>query len=262
MADFGPCENWPVYWVCDMNTYTPELTGYAVSAATRILWSLSGRRFGLCSATLRPCADDCRGASQYPFSGSWEWRTGYAMPPWDFYRLPYCSGGCGQSCSCAHVSEIRLPSPVDSVTAVKVDGAVLSAGAYRLDNNRLLVRTDGSRWPRCNNLSKGDDQPGTWSVTALFGEDVPDSGRLAMGELACEIAKAGTGVDCRLPPGVTQLVRQGVTIQYPDIGQLLKDGRTGLYLVDLFLTSENPHGLKQRARVYDVDRVAPRRAGS
>lgn len=260
MADFGPCEDWPVYWVCDQSTYSPELTGYAAGAATRILWALSGRRFGLCTATLRPCAEDCAGHwLAYP---SWEWQVGYAMPPWDFYRLPYCSGGCAGSCSCTVLSEVRLPSPVDSVTAVKVDGATLPSSSYRLDNNRLLVRTDGQRWPRCNDLNKADTQAGTWSVTAKFGEDVPDSGRLAMGELTCEIAKAASGVDCRLPPGVTQLVRQGVTIQYPDVGQLLKDGRTGLYLVDLFIASENPKGLRQRGRVYDVDRIAPRRAGS
>lgn len=262
MADFGPCEDWPVYWTCEIDTYSPELTGYAVSAATRILWALSGRRFGLCTATLRPCAEDCRDGGSYPFFGSWEWRTGYAMPPWDFYRLPYCSGGCGGTCSCTDVSEVRLPSPVDSVVEVKLDGTPMVTGSYRLDNNRLLVRTDGSRWPRCNNLSKGDDQPGTWSVTARYGETVPDSGRMAVGELACEIAKAGTGQDCRLPPAVTQLVRQGVTISLPDFGQFLLHGKTGLYLCDMFLVSENPDKLRQRSRVYDVDTMLPRRAGS
>lgn len=262
MADFGPCEDWPVYWTCEIDTYSPELTGYAVSAATRILWALSGRRFGLCTATLRPCAEDCRDGGSYPFFGSWEWRTGYAMPPWDFYRLPYCSGGCGGTCSCTDVSEVRLPSPVDSVVEVKLDGTPMVTGSYRLDNNRLLVRTDGGQWPYCNDLSKDDTQVGTWSVTAAYGQDVPDGARFAMGEMACEIVKAAQGEDCRLPPGVTQLVRQGVTIQYPDVGQLLKDGRTGLYLVDLFLASENPHGLRQRARFYSVDHPSVRRAGT
>lgn len=261
MADFGPCEPWPVYWICDTSTYSPALTGYAVSAATRILWSLSGRRFGLCTVTLRPCAEDCRTGGA-PFLGSWAWQPSWTPVPWGFYGTPYCSGGCSGTCSCTHLSEVRLPSPVDSITSVRVDGSVLDPSAYRLDDNRLLVRTDGARWPRCNDLRLADTEPGTWSVTARFGEDVPDAGRLAMGELVCEIAKAGTGVDCRLPAGVTQLVRQGVTIQYPDVGQLLKEGRTGLYLVDLFLASENPKGLRQRARVYDVDGMLPRRAGA
>jgi hypothetical protein len=250
----GPCEDWPVYWTCDVSTYSPELTEYAVAAATRVLWALSGRRFGQCEVTWRPCAEDCGDWASIPLWGR-DWRVGYSMPPWDFYRLPYCSGGCSSGgCSCTHIPTIRLSDTVSRVVEVKLDGTPMVTGAYRLDG-RALMRTDGHTWPRCNNLARDDDQPGTWSVRAVVGEPVPDSGRLAMGELACEIAKAGTGADCRLPPGVTQLVRQGVTIQYPDMGQLLKDGRTGLYLVDMFLAAENPDGLKQRGRVYDVDRM-------
>ncbi|WP_030248081.1 hypothetical protein [Streptomyces sp. NRRL S-455] len=254
MTDYGPCEDWPVYWTCDVSTYSPELTGYAVSAATRVLWALSGRRFGQCEVTWRPCAEDCADPGAVPL---WGWGTGYSTTPWDFYRLPYCAGACQGGCSCAYLSTIRLPDNVSRVVEVKLDGTPMVTGSYRLDG-RSLIRTDGSAWPRCNNLALDDDQPGTWSVKVVVGEEVPDSGRLAMGELACEIAKAGTGADCRLPPGVTQLVRQGVTIQYPDMGQLLKDGRTGLYLVDLFLASENPDGLSRRGRVYNVDRVLRR----
>ncbi|MGW2213193.1 hypothetical protein [Streptomyces sp. NPDC001781] len=257
-----PTDPWPVYWTCDVGGYSPELTGYAVNAATRILWSLSGRRFGLTTAVLRPCAEDCQGVGGYPFTGSWEWGAGYALPPWDFYRTPYCCGGCAGRCSCGLLTGVRLPSPVDSIASVRVDGAVLDPAAYRLDGGQVLVRTDGARWPRCNDLSRPDTAPGTWSVTARLGEPVPDSGRLAMGELACEIAKAGSGVDCRLPAAVTQLVRQGVTISVPDFGQMLFHGKTGLYLVDMFLTAENPHRLQRRPRVYDVDRIAQRRTGA
>lgn len=249
-----PCEDWPVYWTCEVTNYSPELTGYAVGAASRILWALSGRRFGLCTGVLRPCADDCGDYAAFPL---WSGRAGYTMPPWDFYRLPYCAGGCLGGCACTHIPSLRLPDTVHSVVEVKLDGTPMPTGSYRLER-RLLSRTDGRAWPRCNDLPLPDTEPGTWSVTALFGEEVPDSGRLAMGEMVCEILKAGSGVDCRLPPGVTQLVRQGVTISYPDVGQLLKDGRTGLYLVDLFLASENPDGLKRRSRVYDVDSILRR----
>lgn len=256
MADFGPCEDWPVYWTCDVSTYSPEVTGYAVAAASRVLWALSGRRFGSCTVTWRPCADDCGDWTDVPL---WDGRGGYSMPPWDFYRLPYCAGGCRGGCSCTDIPTLHVPDDVSRIVEVKLDGTPMATGTYRLDGPRLM-RTDGHTWPRCNNLALAGDQPGTWSVTAVFGEDVPDSGRLAMGELACEMLKAASGVDCRLPPGVTQLVRQGVTIQYPDMGQLLKDGRTGLYLVDLFLASENPDGLSRRAHVYNVDKVLRRRS--
>lgn len=260
-SDFGPCSDWPTRWVCDVSTQSPTATGMAVEAATRILWSLSGRRFGTCQVTLRPCRSDCMDNwSSYP---GWDWPTGYTMPPWDWYTIPYACGSCMRGCSCNYLSEVVLPSPVSSIVTVKMDGTPMATGgAYRLDDNRFLVRTDGQSWPRCNNLLLDDSQVGTWSVTALYGEDVPASGQFAMGELACEILKAAAGEDCRLPPGVTQLVREGVTISYPDVGQLLKEGRTGLYLVDLFLASENPKGLRQRGRVYSVDSPRHRRAGT
>jgi hypothetical protein len=39
-------------------------------------------------------------------------------------------------------------------------------------------------------------------------------------------------------------------------------GRTGLYLCDMFIMSENPKGLRQRARVYNIDQPGPRRANT
>lgn len=265
-ADFGPCEPWPVRWVCDVSAESPTATGTAVASATRILWALSGRQFGTCTTTIRPCRSDCYDSWPYGGYDLWHGPTTYGYGYLDFtglYWYPLGCGGCASGgCSCSVVSEARLPDTVDHIVTVKVDGTPLVTGAYRVDDNRLLVRTDGGQWPRCNDLSKNDDQVGTWSVTASYGQAVPESGQVAVGELACEILKAMRGEDCRLPPGVTQLVRQGVTIQYPDIGQLLKEGRTGLYLTDLFLASENPTGLRSRGRVYRIDHPSHRRAGT
>jgi hypothetical protein len=160
------------------------------------------------------------------------------------------------------VSEAVLPAPVNSIVEVLIDGTPLVSGAYRVDNHRLLVRTDGGEWPRCNDLSKDDDEVGTWSVRATYGEALPDGASLAVGQLACEIAKAAAGGDCKLPAGLQQLVRQGVTISYPDVGELFRQGRTGLYLVDMFVATWNPYRLRQRSRVYSVDRPTVRRAGT
>lgn len=260
--DLGPCEDWPVEWTCDVSAVSPALTGYAVSMATRTLWALSGRRYGLCTVTHRPCRQDCYDTWPWGWS-EWDLST-LGTSVWSGYRywLPLTCGSCGAGCSCTSVSEVELPARVDHIVQVKVDGTPLVTGAYRVDDERTLVRTDGGQWPYCNNLNEDDTQPGTWSVTAAYGAAVPESARLAMGELACEIVKAGQGQDCRLPPGVVSLARQGVTIQFPDIGQLMKDGRTGLYLVDMFLAVENPDGLKQRARFYSIDSPPPRRAGT
>ncbi|WP_319052698.1 hypothetical protein [Streptomyces europaeiscabiei] len=228
--------------------------------ATETLWGLTGQRFGLCEVTLRPCRRDCGSSSFFDDFG----------PPWagGSYPQPALIGGqwfnltcgsCHGGCSCSSVSEVLLPAPVLRIVEVKIDGTPLVTGAYRVDNNRLLVRTDGGDWPRCNDLSSADTEADTWSVTAVYGEELPDGAALAMGQLACEIAKAADGGDCKLPAGLQQLVRQGVTISYPDVGELFRQGRTGLYLVDMFVTTWNPNRLRTRSRVYSVDRPSVRR---
>jgi hypothetical protein len=258
-----PCEPWPITWTCKVDTLNPAVTGLAVEMATETLWAMTGMRFGVCSVTLRPCRRECQTGSFYDDFG----------PPWTAQYWPrpalvgglwvnLTCGGCTGECSCTSVSEVLLPAPVHRVTEVKVDGTPLVSGAYRLDNNRLLVRTDGEEWPRCNELNLEDTEAGTWSVTAEYGEPVPDGAELAMGQLACEIARAADGGDCKLPAGLQQLIRQGVTISYPDVGELFRQGRTGLYLVDMFVATWNPSGLRQRSRVYRVDRPTVRRAGT
>lgn len=262
----GPCSDWPVNWAgYNVSAVSPALTGYAASAATQILWALSGRQFGTCPVTLRPCRAEC-------YSDAWP-SAGYAYPwsvygpmasaGWDAsYWFPLGCGSCTNTCSCSVISECYLPAPVHDVVSVKVDGAPLVTGAYRLDNNRLLLRTDGQLWPRCNNLNLDDSQTGTWSVTANYGKDVPDLGALAMGELAYEILKAIGGKECGLPSRVTSIVRQGVSVTFPPIAELLAEGRLGLFMSDLFLSTYNPNKLDQRARVYSIDRPPVRRAGS
>jgi hypothetical protein len=263
-ATSGPCADWPVTWTCDVTTLNPAVTGLAVSMATETLWALTGMRFGTCEITLRPCARECDNGAFYDDFGP-PWQAGWSYPQpaligglWFNLTCGSCHGGC----SCNTVSEVLLPAPVNTIVEVLIDGTPMASGAYRVDNHRLLVRTDGGVWPRCNDLSLDDTEVGTWSVTATYGEALPDGASLAMGQLACEIAKAASGGDCKLPAGLQQLVRQGVTISYPDVGELFRQGRTGLYLVDMFVSTWNPYGLRQRSRVYSVDRPTVRRAGT
>lgn len=262
--DTGPCSDWPAYYPCDVSTYSPALTGFALSTATRTVWALSGRRYGTCQVTLRPCRESCgeRWPMAHPMTFPF---SAYGGTPgnWDAsYWFTAGCGSCSGGCSCGETPTVRLPSPTNSIVSVKVDGSPLPTGSYRLDNHRLLVRTDGQRWPRCNNLTRDDTQAGTWSVTADFGMDVPVGGRFAVGALACEILKAASGASCQLPATVQHLVRQGVTLDFVDVSTMLSEGKTGLYLVDLFLATENPNKLANRGRVYSVDRPPVRRAGS
>lgn len=266
MTSFGPCESWPVAWpACkELETASPTVTGRAVAAATQILWGLSGRRFGECQMTLRPCRRDC---STAPWPGGYSpWSGGMSWPQPLLHGGVWFNvicGSCPGECSCTSLSEVVLPSPVSSIIAVKVNGISLAVtGAYRLDDNRLLVRLGGFTWPSCQELNKDDTQVGTWSVTAKFGEPVPELGQMAMGELACELLKAMRGVDCRLPQQVTSLARQGVNISFPDPTSLLAQGRLGLYMADLFIETVNPGGLKAPSQAYRVDGREPRRVST
>lgn len=266
---FGPCEPWPVRWPCDISTESPIVTAQAVQFATEVAWAMSGRQFGLCEVTLRPCRRDCDpgywnpyftqfGAAGVGASGSF---VQPALIGGQWFNLT-CGGCAVGHCSCTSISEVKLPAPVHRIIEVKVDGAPLVSGAYRLDDNRLLVRTDGSDWPRCNDLNEDDTEVGTWSVTAEFGQPVPEGGAWAVGELACELISAINGNDCRLPKHVTQLARQGVTITFPSLTELFTNRQTGLYLFDLFIATWNPHKLSRRSGVYSVDGALSRRAGS
>lgn len=257
-TEFGPCNDWPVTWTCEIPTEQAATTGTAVAVATEILWALSGRQFGTCTVTIRPCRRECANAP-------WGWSEIFPGNSWlqptlfqgQWYNI-VCGGCSGADCSCTSISEMILPAAATEIVTVKVDGMTLLPGEYRLDDNRFLVRLDGT-WPRCNDLNLDDTHVGTWSVTAKYGREVPASGAAALGELACEINKAINGVDCRLPRQVSQLARQGVTITFPDTTSLFKDGRTGLYLTDLFIAAWNPNGLRAPSRVYSIDRPRARR---
>jgi len=262
MTSFGPCADWPVTWPCTVATGSINVTGYAVTAATNILWALSGRQFGRCQVTVRPCRQTCydaawpTGWTSWPDTGSWVSDAIYRS-----YWVDSSCGTCAGTCSCSTLSEVLLPAPVYSVDVVRVDGSVLVTGAYRLDDDRRLVRI-GDVWPACNDLTLADDQPGTWSVTLTYGQPPPEPASLAVGELACELLRALNGDDCRLPRDVKSLARQGVTISFSDVSEAFKKGLLGLPVCDMFIASVNPGRLRRRSRTYMVDAVDPRRVGT
>jgi hypothetical protein len=197
-------------------------------------------------------------------NGWWEYGT-YPRPLFyngTWYNLT-CGNGCADDCSCSFISETVLPEPVTHVDAVKVDGVTLASTAYRVDDGRKLVRIDGGQWPLCNDLTKADTEVNTWSVTVTFGEAVPTLGQLAVGELACQMARLLSGnADCLLPKAVQQLVRQGVTMNFLDPTKTFSDGRVGLYFSDLFISTVNPAGLPARSEIFDIDGSNYRIAGT
>lgn len=267
-VDTGPCEPYPYILVCDLLGASPEVTGQAVLAATDLLYLATAQRFGGCEVTLRPCRDNCYntqlGQSGYGYPQWWD--SGY---PWPVNMgggvwINMACGMCGDGCSCATVSQVTLPGPVQSITQVLVDGVVLTPDVdYRVDDYRKLVRLGGAQWPLCNNYNLADTEVGTWSVTAVYGEPFPEGlGKIAMGQLICEFVNFLTSGECGLPENITELTRQGISMSFNDVNEVLETGFTGLKWVDQFIRRYNPNGLMARAYVYDLDGPTFRAVGT
>ncbi|MCW6003864.1 Hint domain-containing protein [Micromonospora sp. CPCC 205371] len=149
-SPLGVCEPWPVIWCPNLPTGSEAVTGAALQAATEALWAATAQRFGLCTETIRPCRRSC--GAFWPFADSWwEWTGGMWPRPllYDGAWYNITCGSCAGGCQCGMLEEALLPGPVYDILEVKVDGTPLPMSAYRLDMGRLLVRTDGGRWPTC-----------------------------------------------------------------------------------------------------------------
>lgn len=243
---------WPVIWpdcdasgvpgpkcgpLADMSEEQQELW---IGHATNLLTSWTNGQFGLCEVTLRPCKAKCyEGQSSFFGRGP----GGSSGSPW----TPTLVGGqwfniscgtCGDTCGCGHVESLTLPGPVDSITGITIDGEILDPLSYRVDNHKYLIRQDGGAWPDCQDLGADEDQPGTFVIRYLQGRPVPVGGQVAVGKLACELAKAACGDrGCELPKRVQSITRQDVSIQMLDSFDDLEKGRTGIWIIDSWIAS-------------------------
>lgn len=203
----------------------------AIALATEVVYGLTGEQFGgECQQTVRPCARRrcTRGARRV-----WE------QPYGSVYNGADCA--CGdRPCGCRRLPRIELPGwPVAAVLEVLVDGEVLDASAYRLDEERWLTRLDGDGWPACQDLLLAATEPDTFQVTFTSGEEPPAGGRAAVAKYACELARSWCGLDCELPTKVTGITRQGVSYTLASSADLVALGSTGLDVVDLWIRSVN-----------------------
>lgn len=233
---------------------------WASELAVELVWMLSGRRYGLCELTVRPCGARC-GESTYfgrvPPSGGW-------IPTLINGAWVNCGRcACTSSCSCCSVCEVVLPGPVHEVSRVVVDGQTVPASAYRVDNHRSLVRVDGGEcWPACQDLAAPPDGPGAFTVAYQRGVPVPPGGLYAAGVYACELLKScgviTSGECCQLPQRVQSITRAGVTMTMLESGDFLEQGRTGVPAVDAWIKAVNPRRALAPSTVYSPDRMPPR----
>jgi hypothetical protein len=254
MAD-EPCTGWaPNHALCPAWAATdPAIQAYADRVASRVIWAATGRQYGLCAVTVRPCW-----TPQEPLYQSFPvgyYGEGY----WGLQGVPggvvvFATGGCACASAClCQPPQIALPGPVASITQVVIDGVVLDPAAYRLDLESYLVRIDGLSWPNTQNLGAALGLTNTWAVTYQQGVAVPDTLQDAAGLYACEVAKARTGGSCQLPNRVRSVTRAGVEINYINEDDFLAKGRTGYDAVDSIIYSYNPYGLTERPRVVSPD---------
>lgn len=255
----APCEPWEIIVCCDLSGMSEAVTGAAHRAASGVLWARTGRRFGLCTATLRPCRD----RTYLDQHGWWAYDMWPRPVLWNgaWFNLA-CDCGTGGDCSCEPAEQFTLPGPVANILEIVIDGVAVPTGSYRVDNYRKVVRTDGGTWPKYNNPNLDDGEVGTWSVTAQYGETPPELAPFAVGELTCEISKACAGGQCKLPSKVSQTVRTGVTQTFIDPTLFLEKGLLGLKLCDMLIETYNPGRLQSPSIVTNLDKPGFRNAGT
>lgn len=236
------------------DTTDPAIQTAAKDFAALTLWAATGRQFGLCEVTVRPCGmKRCRDTLG-EFWG-YDWSGGTWVPY--IFNGQWFNCACPGICCCDPRCQVRLMGPVDSVGQVSIGGIVVNPANYRVDDNHWLVRTDGDCWPICADLDS-DNGSNVFTVTYDRGVAVPAALLQAAATYACEWAKACTGGDCRLSSRVTSLVRNGISIDMTDPSDMLEAGLTGLWDVDAIINALNPYRLKQRLRIYAPELNVPR----
>jgi hypothetical protein len=240
---FGPCTAWvtaeDVAACCNVETSTGTIFQDVAYQASQLLFELSGRLFsGSCGPKkVRP---DCSGCS----CGYQVLPSGYVITPDQWSSLcDLCLVNCSPSL-------VKLAGyPIRSITEVMIDGVALNPlGNYRLHRHRYAMRLDSKRWPTRQNLTIPDTEDGTFSISYMYGQSPPLAGSAAAGQLACELYKECAGEACALPKGTTRQTRQGITIEKLAFTTWGFQGqwRTGMPLVDAFLSAYNPTGMRRQ----------------
>lgn len=214
--------------------YEPAVQARAIALAVQALRILTAYQVGGCPVTVRPCSAPC------VHYGDW-------MHP-VLYGGVWLNRSCGCPRSCQPSYQIALDTPVGRIDEVTVGTQTLPPESYRVDDGKWLVRLDGQPWPLSQDMNLPVGAEGTFSVTYLRAWPVDGLGAHAAGLLAAEFAKACNGSKCKLPEGVTQIVRQGIVMTLTP--GTFPGGMTGIREVDSWVQRYNPHHLTQKPAVW------------
>ena len=274
----GPCSPWIVASdvIAEVQSVKPTLsldesTASDIAAAvSELLYKFSGEQFtGECGPiTVRPVARptdmDTRGLANLfgssGYMGSWGVCTSYGQ----------AATGVAAHYGCSKPPQIELGAyPVTEIVEVLIDGVTIPANEYYLQDFKVLVRerptaqsdpTERWGWPTCQLLDLPDTQPGTFSVTFNYGQPPPQAGIEAAKALARAMGLQALNQPNDLPTRTTSITRQGVAMAVLDVMDFVQQGRTGIYLVDIFIKAYNPTGQTRPALVWSPDTGRPRRA--
>lgn len=232
MTAISPCVNWAdesdLPESCDLTGVFPDTLANAFTFASTVLFNLTNRRW------LGECTDEYR-----PFSYNCCWLA-----------------ACGEST--VYHSAIKLPAPdVRSITAIKIDGEVISPSEYMLRGRYVIARrqADGTvrSWPCWQDLHRADDtETDTFSIAYVHGANPPSSMVQACALLAWEFALAWSPAcegNCRLPQRVTTMTRGGTSFAILDPLTVFDQGRTGVPDIDMLIAAVNRGESRKRAFV-------------
>lgn len=254
---------------CGIECENPSQFDEVAEVASELLYQFSGRQFpGFCERTVRPCGAGCGCPWQILSRGHIVWNWNLLDPT---YGAGYGWWSCsGDYCGCRPLSRVLLAGYVQEVSEVLIDGQVVDPATYRVDRHRWLVRVrehasdeTWEHWPGCQNMDLPETEEGTWAVTYTYGRLVPQSGKTAAAQLACELYKQCAGEECALPQGTTRVLRQGLVVEKPSfIGWAFEKGgrsiprgwKTNIPAVDAFLNAFNPTGMIREPIIWSPTR--------
>lgn len=241
------------------------------------------------NGTAPPASSWGPGSGQAPVAHWRYWPGDSGGDFWENYGYGwYGTCGCGNSigsCGCPPAAEIRLPGPVWQDLSpgcphgdlyrveVWINGWRQPFANYRLLDDGHLVSTCHP-WPVWQDLTRPlqphleplacqDECPpevvenqcaGTWGIRYWRGNPVPTGGVDAVTELACELWRMCQGNECRLPRGVQNIMREGVSYTLIDQSE---DWLAYLPHINAWINTVNPAGLKEQPYVVSID--MPRR---
>lgn len=225
----------------------------ACKTASYLLWAMSGRKFsGVTTVTERyvsqfdPYLRTAGSAFRY-------WPTLIAgsvtnVPVGGNDRI-YGNDFLGDGTSSRSRVRLRGRKVVKIHALRDINGNIINPKYYYLADHGTIYGVPNTNW-----------NPANIEVTYTYGTPPPSMGRAAARLFAVELVKFYEGDEaCALPQRVTSVSRQGVNYTILDQQSFIEEGKTGIYIVDLFLKTANPDKAKARARVFTPDTPRARR---